>query len=343
MKAAARIGDTGTMVSTLVLGGTAWLGASIAQRAIEQGDDVWCLARGDSGTVPAGATWVEADRRDPSAYEQLGIRVFDRVVEVSWQPRVVAQAIEALGSRAGHWTYVSSVGVYASHDGPHDEAAPLRTPLDTAREATHEEYAAAKVACERLTVAGAQVKPLLVRAGLIAGPGDPTDRVGYWPARGAVAADGPLLVPEPTDSPTQSIDVRDLVDWMARACAADVVGPVNAVGEKVSLGELIDASRRCARHQGETVRVSAEWLHARDVRPWSGPRSLPWWTAGSTRYPAIGRHDDTRFLETGGVRRPLADTLVDTLEDERARGLSRPRNAGLTREEELTLIAEPRA
>ena len=54
----------------------------------------------------------------------------------------------------------------------------------------------------------------------------------------------------------------------------------------------------------------------------------------------MGLMDDERALEHGLERRPLADTLRDTLEYEKAQGLDRPRKAGLSREDELELLAE---
>lgn len=91
----------------------------------EDGADVTCLARGDSGAVPPGAHHVRVDRAAPGAYDGVR-RNWDEVIELAYAPELVGPAIDALGAEASHWTLVSSVSVYDGSDQPDaDETASL--------------------------------------------------------------------------------------------------------------------------------------------------------------------------------------------------------------------------
>jgi hypothetical protein len=83
--------------------------------------------------------------------------------------------------------------------------------------------------------------------------------------------------------------------------------------------------------------VSQEWLVEQGVQPWAGDRSLPVWLP-VPEYAGFMSRSDARALAWGLRRRPVEETLADTLADERTRGLDRPRRAGLRREAELALI-----
>ena len=132
----------------LVLGGTSWLGGEVARVALDRDHTVTCLARGESGQAPPGATFVRADRGEETAYDRVRDQDWDGIVDVSWQPGFVRRAISALGGRTRRWVYVSSCSVYAAHDTiGADESAALLPALE-GDEATMETYGEAKVACE---------------------------------------------------------------------------------------------------------------------------------------------------------------------------------------------------
>lgn len=323
------------MTRTLILGGTGWLGREIAQRLLARGEEVTCLARGASGSVAGGSRLVVADREKPGAYESVRNERWDEVIELAWQSELVTSALDALAPAADHWTLVSSVSVYATNDEPGaDEGAALLEVNDL------EDYGQAKVAAERASIEALGGRVLIARPGLIGGPGDPSDRFGYWVARFAAAAAEPVLVPAAPNTPVQVIDVRDLADWIAAAAPAGITGRVNAVGSEHTLGDVLTAAADLAGHRGPVVTADEAWLRERDVGYWAGPRSLPLWLP--TEAAALAQRSRDRYVALGGTERPLHRMLADVLEDERGRGLERPRRSGLTRAEELALLAELR-
>src|SRR5687767_6499074 len=98
----------------LVLGGTRFVSHAVAAQALARGHDVVCAARGTSGRVPDGATLVPVDRDAPGALDALRGERFDAVVDVARMSSAwVRDALDALGATAEHWTFVSTVSVYA--------------------------------------------------------------------------------------------------------------------------------------------------------------------------------------------------------------------------------------
>ena len=324
------------MANVLVLGGTSWLGGEIAKAAVAREHKVTCLARGEAGDVPAGATFIRADRDDPDAYADVLDERWDAVFDVSWQPRFVRGAVEALGTVASHWTYVSSGSAYLDQSVGGDEDAALAEPID-AEEAGWEDYPGAKVRCEQIV----QTLPhtLIARAGLLGGPGDRSDRFGYWVSRFALAGDGPVLVPDSPRQPAQVLDARDLAGWLVEAGTSKTTGIFNAFGEQSTLGQMIDLAAEVAGFTGDKVPADPDWLSDHDVHPWSGPRSLPVWVPD---HDGMGSRS-SRAVDAGLKRRTLERLLTETLEYEKSLGLDRERRAGLTREAELELIDQVRS
>ena len=323
------------MTDVLVLGGTGWLSGEIARRWMDAGARVTCLARGGRD-APYGAALVRADREAPDAYLRVADRDWDEVVDISSNPGHVTAALTALAPRTRHWTYVSSVSAYASNDiAGQDESAALAVPAEPG---DPYDYSRAKAACEASVRSVVGARAAIVRPGLVVGPGDPTDRFGYWVARFALAGDEPVLVPDLEDRDAQVIDVRDLADFLVAAGEARWVGTANAVGDPLPLRRVLDLAREVAGHTGTVVTAGDDWLAAHDVQNWMGPRSLPLWLPPDM--PGFTTRANAVYRLLGGRLRELRATLTDTLADERERGLDRDRVSGLTRVEEEALLTE---
>jgi 2'-hydroxyisoflavone reductase len=331
--------------SFLVLGGTSWLGSAVAGEANRRGHDVTCLARGQSGSAPDGVRWVAADRRRRDAYARVRDRDWDAVLDVSWQPDLVAGAVDALGRRAAHWTYVSSLSVYADDSATETDESAMRHPARTATgEATSEEYAGAKVACEDLVIGGlGPERVFLPRPGLIVGHGDRSDRFGYWPARLArVGAAGERVLVPPLAAAVQVIDVVDLARWLVDAAEEHGTGAFNAVGDVVRFADVFAECATAAGVEPVPVEPPAGWLAAHGVAPWDGPESLPLWLPEQGYDGFMRRRNDA--AKAAGLRlRPLRETIADALAWERQLGVDRSRTAGLTPIRERELLADLRS
>lgn len=318
----------------LLLGGTAWLGREIARSALDAGHEVTCLARG--ADVVDGARRVRADREEAGAYDAVAAERWDIVIDVSRQPGQVRSAVAALEAAADRFVFVSTCSVYATHDAAgQDEDAPTLSPLEADVMASLEEYGHAKVACEQVVIGGfGDERSLVIRPGLIGGPGDGSGRSTYWPWRFAHPSNeaGAALIPDAPDQPTSVIDVRDLAEWIVRASDDGLSGIFNATGDVVTLAEHLRVARDAAGHEGAAVAAPAEWLLAHDVHGWVGPRSLPIWLDDPADV-GIHLHSNERAKAAGLLLRPLSETLGDVIVPDKPA-------SGLTDDEERVLLSE---
>lgn len=320
------------MTDVLILGGTGWLSGRIAGQWIEQGAAVTCLARG-ARPVPEGAVLVRGDRDRPDAYDEVH-REWDHVVDISSQAEHVGAALEALGAETARWTYVSSMSVYSDDvTVGADESAPTHPP---ARPGDEYDYGAQKVAAEE-RVRRLGDRALIIRPGLIVGEGDPSDRFGYWAAAFARAGSGPVLIPPREGRSTQVIDVDDLAAYAVSSSLAGMRGAVNAIGHRHPLADVLEAVRTTCGHDGGIVEADEQWLLDHGVAYWAGERSLPLWLPADMT--GFMTRSQSAYQESGGVLRPLSETIARVVADERRRGIDRERRAGLTRADELALLA----
>lgn len=321
-------------MNLLLLGGTAFLGRAVAREARDRGISVTCLARG-SAPPPEGVELVRADRDRDDALAAVSGHRWDAVIDVARQPGHVRRAVRDLGTR--HWVLISTGNVYARFDRPEqDEQAALLPPLDGDVMADMTDYGPAKVACEDV-VRTAPAPAAIIRAGLIAGPGDWSGRSGYYVWRCAHPTAEDMLVPPDLAFPCALIDVDDLAAWVV-SCAVDrIEGTFNATGPTTSLGDLLETCREVVGDGAPVVRpVPADVLEREEVAEWMGPKSLPLWiTDPDWRFFATL---DTSQARAYGLRtRPLGETMARALEYELTR--DEPRQAGLSDEDEIALRA----
>jgi 2'-hydroxyisoflavone reductase len=304
----------------LVLGGTKFLGRHLVEIAVARGHDVTTFTRGRTNPgLHDGVEELRGDRTgDLSALEG---RSFDAVVDTSgYDPHVVRNTIDALGD-TGHYTFVSTISVYADLSQPPDE----RTPL-----ADDDEYGGLKARCERV-VRERFPAAFVPRPGLIVGPWDPTGRFTYWPAR--FAAGGRVLAPAPPDADAQVIDVRDLAGWIVRAAEDGTEGTFDAVDRPVSRRTLLETCREVAGSDAEIVWVDPRFLLEHEVGEWM---ELPLWLA-SPEYAGMLSADPSAAFAAGLETRPLEEKVRDTLAWIEA-GEAPATEAGLDRRKERALL-----
>jgi nucleoside-diphosphate-sugar epimerase len=292
----------------LVLGGTRFLSREVATQAVARGWDVTCACRGESGTVPDGAAHLPWDRTE-DAPAAVAEGAWDAVVDVTRLPSHARRAVEA--APGAHWVFVSTISVYADNASPAME--PLLEPItdDVDLSVDPEAYGGMKVACEQLVQSGA-ASWVVVRPGLIVGPGDPTGRFAYWPQR--LARGGEVLAPGRPEDVVQVIDVRDLATWLLDACEARTTGVFDPVGTPTPFGRLLaETAAGVGDPEPQLTWVDADFLEAQGVAPWAGEGSLPLWLP-RPEYDGMLAHDPSPAVAAGLRLRPLAETAPGCLD-----------------------------
>src|SRR5436190_21489808 len=224
----------------LVLGGTVFLGRHVVAEALAAGHDVTMFTRGRTNPeLFPDAEHLHGDR-DGNLWALEG-REWDGVIDTSgFVPRVVRQSGELLRDAVRRYVFVSSISVYADFGSPPDERAPTGELDDPDSENVEEHYGPLKAACERVLDELYGDRATHIRAGLIAGPHDPTDRFTYWPVR--IAEGGDVLVPDTPERLVQFVDARDLARWMLDLAASGAGGAMNATGpaQPTTMVQVVD-------------------------------------------------------------------------------------------------------
>jgi len=337
----------------LVLGGTVFLGRHVAERALARGHTVTLFNRG-TREVSFGEADARVERLRGDRYTDLAAldgRRWDAVVDPSgYIPSAVSATATRLAEAADHYTFVSSGSVYDPITVPgYDERAPVGTIDDAALAAAEarvraegatatslgQAYGPLKALCEAAAEAAMPGRVLSVRAGLLVGPFDRSDRFTYWVRR--LARAGEVLVPAPVEQPVQLVDVRDLAAWIVRMAEERRASVFNATGpaRPLTFGAMVEATSAALGTRPRLTWASESFLLAQKVAPWMG---LPLWLPQED--PAL-RNMQTmscaKALGAGLTFRPLGETVQAIREWDLARG-EPPLQAGLAPEREQELL-----
>jgi 2'-hydroxyisoflavone reductase len=175
-----------------------------------------------------------------------------------------------------------------------------------------------------------------VRAGVIVGPGDPSDRFLYWPLR--LARGGEVLVPGAPDDRMPFIDVRDLGEWLVRCVEDKVVGTYNAVGpDDPRLGAVLEEVRAGVGGEALLTWADSAWLTAQKAGGWD---DFPLAVGKNDEQAGFGQVSAARAIAHGLRFRLPRQTAREALEWYRAQPEARraqPR-PGLGAERETALL-----
>jgi 2'-hydroxyisoflavone reductase len=328
-------------VRLLVLGGTLFLGRHVVEAALARGHDVTLFNRGQTnpGLFPE-VEHLHGDRAgDLSA---LRGREWDAVVDPSgYVPRVVRASTELLADATGHYSFVSSISVYRdlASEGITEDYPLAELPEES--EEVERYYGALKALCEDVVREHLRERALLVRAGLIVGRYDWTNRFGWWVRR--VARGGDLLVPDVGNIwPIQIVHGRDLAEWILDMAERGAGGTYNATSQPLPMEGAFAAMASVSGVELNPVRVDEEWLLDRGVEPFD---ELPLWLGASRNPELLGFFavDVARAHLDGLSHRPIKETVADILEwghesVEKDYGIN-PLARGLDAERERELLA----
>lgn len=328
----------------LILGGTAFLGPSIVEHALERGHEVTLFNRGR--TRPELFAHLEQLRGDRDGdLEALKRRTWDVVIDTSgYTPRIVRDSATLLADKVRQYIFISSVSVYASNAQPNmNEDAPVGTLDDpTIEQVTGATFGPLKALCEQAAEAAMPGRVTNIRPGLIVGKRDGTDRFTYWTAR--IDRGGDVLCPGDGNDPVQIIDVMDLGKWIVHVAENNTTGVFNALGPKggMPMQTMLKACQDVTDNASNLVWVDAEFLAQHGVRAWS---DMPVWVPAIGDSRGFGTRSCDRAVAAGLTFSPIRETCAQTLEWFKSLPEDRQRNlrAGISAERETEVLKAWRA
>src|SRR6267378_7330341 len=309
--------DTVKPLRILILGGTGFTGPDQVKYALSRGHKITVFNRGKThpGILSDGVEQLIGDRNgqlDALKGKQWDVAIDNPTTLPVW----VRDAAQILKGNVDRYVFISTISVYADTSKPVDENSPLaeykgedpmKETMKNVIDSKFQLYGPLKALSEKEAEKWFPGKTVIIRPGLIVGPGDETDRFTYWPVR--IDRAGEVLAPGERNDPVQFIDARDLAEWTIRMIENGETGIYNATGpaKPLGIGGMLDGIKEAEKSNATFIWVNEEFLTQQKVEPWS---DMPVWTGKES---GLARTNISRALAKGLTFRPLADTARDTL------------------------------
>jgi 2'-hydroxyisoflavone reductase len=300
-------------MKVLFMGGTGFIGPHMVRALVDAGHEVTLFNRGKSNPhLFPDLAKIKGDRLSDDI-KQVSGHDWDLIVDSScYIPRAVDLLMGAVDpEKVKQYVFISTVSVYADFsEAGITESSPLaQMDEDPDSEDVNQWYGALKVRCEQQAEKAMPGRVTMVRCGLIIGPGDKTDRFTYWPVRAAQSEE--MLAPGSGNDPLQTIDVRDLANWVVHCIDQKLVGPFNSTNP-AGLYTFRDVLHMCRDELNpdlELTWVDEDFLATQNLDESGG---LPLWIPEGTDYSGLWKVNASLAASKGLKARHLSESIKDT-------------------------------
>ncbi|MFG2718559.1 NAD-dependent epimerase/dehydratase family protein [Streptomyces sp. NPDC048416] len=295
----------------LVIGGTVFLGRAFVADALARGWEVTTFHRGRSGSDLPGVETILGDRENEADLARVAAAgPFDAVVDVcGYVPRTVGASARALSPRAGAYLYISSINALRPWPAAAVDESSVRFECSPDAGPDDGQYPALKAGCERAVERDFDGRVLVLRPGVVIGPGDRMRRVPYWLRRATQG--GRMLAAGAPERTMQLIDARDIAAFGLDRIAAGGSGTYLTTGEPANAtwGELVEHAVELTGAGTEPVWVPDAFLATQQIPPFV---TVPFWAPPMEALAGVWDFSSKKALADGLRCRPFADSVRDT-------------------------------
>ena len=224
---------------------------------------------------------------------------------------VVEESVKLLKDQVSYYTFISSIEAYSEVKPNFDETT--LTNINTKR-TMFNRYGVNKALAEKTVTDTFGTQGLNIRAGLIVGKYDKTNRFSYWVKR--IAKGGEILAPVNPDLQIQIVDAADIAKFVFHMIEQGKGGDYNVTGPdyKLTMGQFFDSCKEVTGSDAEFIWVSNEFLVKNKLKQW---REIPYWSTNEQLQIMTRSCNINKAIKDGLDFRQLKETITDVFEWEK--------------------------